>query len=183
MERREISQEERDALIDDASWLQDEAEALQYVIDTVPCRNAPPDGRSIAEMLLLLDHAQQEYYRPIYQQAEESAEVDTASIPSFRDTFRYEEDKAADIQKLLGKIAKHRAALVTRMKGISLIDWEQPVEAGEGETMLFDLARAMIRFERGILKEIAEQVRIFHQDKQAHRELEQRRADRDRNSN
>ena len=45
MTDREISQEDLDRLIDDASYLQDEAEAMQYVIDDVPYAKTPPEGR------------------------------------------------------------------------------------------------------------------------------------------
>jgi len=57
MADREISQDELDQLVNDASYLQDEAEAMQYVMDNVPHQKSPPESRSIAELLLLLDYA------------------------------------------------------------------------------------------------------------------------------
>lgn len=179
METREITQEERDRLIGDISWLQDEAEALQYVIDSVPVRETPPGGRSIAEMLLLIDHAQQEYYRPVLMHAPgRSKPYDMEQHPPFDETFEMDPGKAEDVQRMLQKIAKHRAALVNTATGISLIDWETPLNQGEQRVMLFDFIRGMVRWERSVLKEIAEQVRIWHQDREAHRELEQRRKQR-----
>lgn len=179
METREISQEERDRLIDDVSWLQDEAEALQYVIDSVPVRESPPGGRSIAEMLLLIDHAQQEYYRPVLKHAPgRSNPYDLEQYPPFDETFEMNPEQAEDLQRMLQKIAKHRAALVNTASGISLIDWETPLEKGEQQMILFDFTVGMVRWERGVLKEIADQVRIWHQDREAHRELEQRREKR-----
>ncbi len=71
MADREISQEQLDQLIDDASYLQDEAEAMQYVIDTVPYTESPPEGRSIAEMLLLICSTivLQTYFRKGYRKS------------------------------------------------------------------------------------------------------------------
>jgi hypothetical protein len=37
----------------------------------------------------------------------------------------------------------------------------------------------MIRFERGILKDIADQVRVYNQDKHQKREIDQRRSQRE----
>jgi len=83
-----------------------------------------------------------------------------------------------DIQKTLRKIAKHRAGLVNAIKNIPLIDWETVLYRDDQQILLFDFMREMIRFERGVLKDIAEQVRVFNQDKQSKRELEQRRSQR-----
>ena len=37
----------------------------------------------------------------------------------------------------------------------------------------------MIRFERGVLKDIAEQVKVYNQEKERMREIEQRRSQRE----
>lgn len=179
METREITQEELERLIDDVSYLQDEAEALRYVIDSIPVRESPPGGQSIAEMLLLIDHAQQTWYRPVLQEAPgRSKPLDIAGKDFFGDTFEMDGEKVKDLQQMLRKIAKHRAALENLMRGIPLIDWETAVKTAEGTVMLFDFIGGMIRWERGMLKEIADQVRNYHLDRQAHRELEQRREQR-----
>ncbi|MDR8394264.1 hypothetical protein NC796_24155 [Aliifodinibius sp. S!AR15-10] len=173
--REEVTQEQLDQLVEDASYLQDEAEALKYVIDEVPYTDAPPEGQSIAEMLLLIDHAQLSYYRPIIEDAYQSDRpTHLKDYDHFEETFSLDEDKAKDIQKSLSKIAKHRAGLVNLIKKISLIDWELVVYRDGSEILLFDFAQEMIRFERGKLKDIADLVMVFNQEKATQRKIDKR---------
>ena len=177
MADREITQEELDQLVDDASYLQDEAEAMQYVIDNVPHQKTPPEGKSIAEMLLLIDHAQLSYYRPIMEEAiEDPRPTHLENFTHFRESFEPDEEKMEDVQKMLRKIAKHRAGLVNAIKNISLIDWETVVYRDKNQVLLYDFMKEMIRFERGMLKDIADLVRVYNQEKQQKREIEQRRS-------
>lgn len=179
MTDREISQDELDRLIDDASYLQDEAEAMQYVIDDVPYSKTPPDGRSIAEMLLLIDHAQISYYRPIMEEAIDNPRpTHLDNFTHYKEDFEKDEEKLKNVHKILKKIGKHRAGLVNSIKNISLIDWETVVYRDDNQLLLFDFMQEMIRFERGILKDIADQVRIYNQEKKQQRDLEQRRSQR-----
>lgn len=180
MAEEKISQEQHDALVEDASYLQDEAEAMQYVIDNVPYDKSPPEGRSIAEMLLLIDHAQLSYYRPILEKAiDDPRPTHLDNFTHFRKDFEADEEKMKDIQKILRKIAKHRAGLVNVIDNMSLIDWETKVYRNDQQVLLFDFMQEMIRFERGILKDIADQVRVYNQEKQTRREIEQKRSKRE----
>lgn len=177
--KREISPEDLEQLVDDASYLEDEAEALKYVIEDVPYDESPPGKRSIAEMLLLLDHAQLSYYRPILEESANSKRpISLYNFDHFEDTFEVDESKIKDIQKLLSKLAKHRAGVVNVINNISLIDWESVVYKNDREIILFDLAQQMIRYDHKILKEIADQVMVFNQDKQARREIKNRQMQR-----
>lgn len=177
MAKHEITQEQLDTLTEDASYLQDEAEALQYVIETVPYTETPPDGRSIAEMLMLIDHAQVNYYRPILEDAFKNPRPTRLSnYEHFRDTFELDEEKMSNIQKVLKKLAKHRAGLVNLINNIPLIDWERVIYRDDREVTLYDFIQEMIRFERAELKRIADQVMVFNQEKQTQRELERRRS-------
>lgn len=179
MADREISQEELDKLIDDASYLGDEAEAMQYVIDNVPYSETPPEGRSIAEMLMLIDHAQLSYYRPILEEAIDNPRpTHLENFTHFKESFEADEEKLQDVQKILKKIAKHRAGLVNAIKNTPLIDWETVVYREKKPILLFEFMQEMIRFERGMLKNIADQVRIYNQEKQQQRDIEQRRSKR-----
>ncbi len=179
MADREISQEELDNLVEDASYLEDEAEAMQYVIDDVPYDRTPPEGRSIAEMLMLIDHAQLSYYRPILEEAVDSPRpTHLENFTHFKESFELDEEKLKNVHKILKKIAKHRAGLVNLIKNISLIDWETVVYRDKRPVLLFDFIHEMIRFERNILSNIADQVRIYNQEKQQQRDLEQRRSQR-----
>lgn len=173
----QITQEQLDQLIEDATYLQDEAEALKYVIDEVPHQETPPEGRSIAEMLLLIDHAQLSYYRPILQKAVKNPRpTHLENFDHFEETFEPEEEKLENIQKLLSKLAKHRAGVINTMNNISLIDWETSIYRNEKEILLFDFIREMIRFDRRQLKKIADLVMVFKDREQTNREIERKRA-------
>lgn len=173
--REEVTQEELDQLVEDASYLQDEAEALKYVIDEVPYTETPPEGASIAEMLLLLDHAQLTYYRPIIEDAyEQTRPVRIQNYEDFTESFELDEDKIKDIQKVLSKIVKHRAGVVNLIKSIPLIDWETTLYSNDQDLILFDFAQDMVRFDRQKLKEIADLVMVFNQEKEARREIDKR---------
>lgn len=181
MTDREITQEQLDELVEDAAYLQDEAEALKYVIESVPYTETPPDGKSIAEMLLLIDHAQLSYYRPILEEAFKNPRpTRLEDYEHFRDTFEIDEEKLKDIQKLLSKIAKHRAGVVNVIKNIPLIDWEIAIYNDNKELSLYDFIQQMIRFDRSMLKQIADLVMVFEQEKQTRREIEQKQASRSR---
>lgn len=178
MSDKQISQDEVNQLIEDAAYLQDEADALQYVIEEVPYDQSPPDQPSIAEMLLLVDHAQTSYYRPVFE------ETLSSDRPTHLDDFTHFEenfsldDEEVDIQKILRKISKHRAGVVNLLEDTSLIDWEEVVY-DEGEQLsLFNFIKQMIYFERDMLKKIVTRVRIFSQEKQTQRDLEQRQEQR-----
>lgn len=174
MTEREISQDELDRLIDDASYLQDEAEAMQYVIDDVPHSKTPPEGRSIAEMLLLIDHAQLSYYRPIMEKAiDDPRPTHLDNFTHFKDDFVKDDEKLEDVHKILKKISKHRAGLVNAIQNISIIDWETVIYRDDKPLLLFDFMNEMILFERKILKDIADQVRVYNQEKKRQRDIEQ----------
>lgn len=180
MKDREVSQEEVDELVEDASYLQDEADALQYVIETIPYTESPPGGKSVAEMLLLIDHAQLSYYRPILEEAYENPRpTHLKNFTHFRESFEVDEDKLKDVHKILSKISKHRAGLVNFINKISLIDWETVVYHDSRQILLIDFLKEMINFERGILKNIADQVKAFKNDMQNQREIEKRKSQRE----
>lgn len=174
MTDQEITQQQFNELISDAEYLLDEAEALKYVIDAVPYAESPPDGMSIYNMLKLIDHAQVNYYRPITERVfAETRIIKLSDFEHYKDTFEEETDKdEMNIQKTLSKIVKHRAAVINVFKRISLIDWERELKGENGESLiLYDLARKMIRDERKILKEIADLVLIYQNERQHQREI------------
>ena len=175
MARKEITQDNVDELISDAEYLQDEAEALKYVIDMVPYRETPPDGYSIYNMLKLIDHAQKEYYRPIIEKVYTENRLQRLShFEHYQDTFseKDEDEDEINVQKALSKIVKHRAALINIFSQITLIDWDKELIGEKGESLrLFDLANRMIREERRVLKDIADLVLIYQNEQQHQREI------------
>ncbi|MEX0843682.1 MAG: hypothetical protein WD022_00300 [Balneolaceae bacterium] len=171
----DIKQSQIDSLLDDVSYLEHEAEALKYVIDSVPYDESPPEGRSIAEILMYLDHAQQNYYRKVIEDAIKSVRplnLNTYTDPE--ESFEMDEEVANDIQKLLYKISKHRVALYNLIKNIQLIDWEREITKGKQTLSLFEFVSQMVRKERSTLKEIADLVLTYQNGKHMQRELQNR---------
>ena len=183
MTDREVTQEMLEQLIDDAGYLQDEAEALKYVIDQVPYTERPPDGQSIYEMLKLLDHAQVNYYRPIIENVfSENRTVNVASMEPFKESFELPEDDDKNVDKALSKIIKHRAAIINVFTKIPLIDWERLLKDQNGEHIsLYQFANQMVLKERSILKNIADLVLIYQNEKLSRKEIEARTEQRNSN--
>ncbi|MDZ7773953.1 MAG: hypothetical protein U5K31_14605 [Balneolaceae bacterium] len=162
-------------LTGDIAYLTDEAEALRHVIDAVPVHEAPPGGSSIAEKLLLIDHAQCAYYRPLLEEARgRSKPLSLDDFDSFRETFGGATGEEG-AENLLRRLAEHRTGLVNVLGEITHADWEAELHRGKEKMTLFSLMQEMVRFERKRLKEVADLVMVFNQDRQARREIEQRR--------
>jgi hypothetical protein len=179
MTDKEISQDQVNQLVEDASYLQDEADAMQYVIDDVPYNESIPGKRSIAEILLLIDHAQTSYYRPILEEAVDNKRpTHLENFTHFEESFEFE-GEVENIQKVLRKISKHRAGVVNAIKKISLIDWETVIYNNDQQLLLYNFARQMVRFERAKLNKIADQVMVYGKEKENRRELKKRRKQRD----
>lgn len=172
MTKREVRQENYEQLVEDASYIQDESEALKYVIDTIPYDESPPEQLSVKESLQLLDHAQKNYFRPIIERVfKEKRPVYLGKFEHFEDSFSADGD--ISIHKLLDKIGTHRAAILNLFNKISLIDWEKNLyDENNNPITLFEFAEAMIKNDRHILKKIADLVMIFENEKQTRRELE-----------
>lgn len=171
----DIKQSEINSLIDDVAYLEHETEALKYVIDSVPYNEAPPKGRSIAEILLFLDHSQQSYYRKVVEDAVQNMRpINLNTYPKPNDTFEKNETLTENIQKLLYKLSKHRVAFLNLIKGIQLIDWEREVKQGRESITLYDFLNQMVRKERSTLKEIAGLVLTYQERKQTEQKVENR---------
>lgn len=173
MTDQEITQEQYNELLEDARYLQDESEALMYIIDQVPYTEVPSGGLSIIQMLALIDHAQQNYYRPLIEKSFSSPRVlQLKNFEDYNKTFEFDEDEK-DVQKILRKLSKHRAAILNLFERIPLIDWERALKNEKGRTIsLFDFANEMVRNERKILKEIADLVLIYQNNKHANRQVD-----------
>lgn len=182
---KEVTQEQFEEVLEDATYLQDEAEALRYVIDTVPYSETPPEDVSILDKLLLLDHIQVNYYRPVFEQAQKTTgrNVKARNFRQFCDDFTPEDEKAGDIQKVLNKLAKHRAAIINIFSQIPLIDWDQIIYKDNNKITLYDFALDMIRKDRTILKEIADMVMVFQKDRQSMREIQSKSSGRGQSHN
>lgn len=178
---QEVSRHTLDKLIDDASYLLDEAEAMKYVIDAVPYNETPPGGMSIINKLELVDHAQKEYYRPIVQKVFAENRLQRLNeFEHYKETFEEADDsEKPDIQKTLSDIIKHRASLINTFERIPLYDWGRILKDESGnELMLIDFANQMVKGERAILKEIADLVLVYQNELQHQREISRKSSQR-----
>lgn len=180
MNNQAISQKEIRELCDDVSYLQDEAEALKYLIDRVPYDEEPPDGYSIIDLLRLIDYSQHYYYRPIIEKVlTEKRLVKLNEYEDAEDGFKSlqsdSDNETPDIQKVLNKIVKHRAALLNIIDKISLFEWEKTIlSKNTKETTLFEFINEMIKKERGKLKKVADLILIYQNEKEHQREIQKR---------
>lgn len=183
MTNEEVTQQQIDELFDDAAYLQDEAEALKYIIDAVPFTQVPEQGMSIIQKLMLIDYAQVDYYRPIVEKSFSSTRtVDIRKFDYYKKT--YEPSEEEDIHKVLNKLIKHRAGLLNVIKKIPLIDWERELKADDGKIIsLFGFVNHLIKDEREQLKEIADLVLIYQNNKQRNRLVDAKISDRNSTGN
>ncbi|CAN5367875.1 hypothetical protein BH23BAC3_BH23BAC3_12320 [soil metagenome] len=169
---QEVTQKQYNTLVEDAQYLADESEALKYIIDEVPYSEVPSGGMSIIQKLALIDHAQNKYYRPLIEKIFTSNRIiHLKNFDHFTETFEVPDDDK-DVQKVLNKIIKHRAGIINLFKKIPLIDWERAVKNKNDKTIsLYKFAEGMIKDEREQLKEIADLVLIYQNNKQANRQV------------
>ncbi|MDZ7806902.1 MAG: hypothetical protein U5K71_07285 [Gracilimonas sp.] len=171
----EIKQSQIDSLINDVAYLEHEAEALKYVIDSVPYDEAPSNGKSIAETLHFIDHAQQQYYRRVIEDTfKNNRPINLNSYTKPSESYERDEELLKDIQKLLYKISKHRVALLNLTKNLQLIDWEREITEGRSTLTLYEFTLEMVNKERKILKEIADLVMTYKKSNDPKQELESR---------
>ncbi len=177
MTKQEFNQSDLQALFDDAEYLLDEAEALKYVIDSVPYDETPPGDLSIYDKLRLIDHAQHNYYRPVAERVfSENRRLSLSEFNHYNDTFEASENNdETNVQKVLSKIIKHRAALLTIFKKFARIDWERVLRNERNRDInLYQFANTMIENERKILKDIADLVLIYQNEQMHQREINKR---------
>lgn len=172
-----INQDLIDHLIEDVSYLEAESEALKYLIDTIPYDEKPPERKSIKQMLQLIDFTQHHYCRPIIEKVlAEKRIINIATFIQLDEAFSDVEEEEIDIQKVLNKIIKHRAALLTIINKIHLIDWKKTLKNDDGEEIsLYQFVSSMVINERATLKEIADLILIYQNEKQHQREINKKR--------
>lgn len=160
--KMEIKQSLIDSLIEDVGYLEHEAEALKYVIESVPYTENTSSGMSIIETLALVDHQQQQFYRAVIEEVIQSVRpINLNMFANPEETFELDSELANDIQKVLYKISKHRVALLTLIKNIKLIDWEREITSGKTTLTLYEFVRQMVQKERAIFKNIANMVLAY----------------------
>lgn len=154
----DITRESVDSLINDALYLQDELEALKYVISTVPYSEKPAGQLSILEMIAMIKHGQSVFYRPAAENYSSAGRRVSKVDEDFKNSFNNEEFADIDVDHLINKIIKHRVSFVNYLKEVPINHWENTLSIRGQEKTLFKLIQEMITFERGQLKSVAERV-------------------------
>lgn len=174
-------QNEIDDLLDDVSYLQDEAEALTYVIEEVPYDETTPDGDSIAGYLLQIIYSQSDYYRPVIEAVYQENRL--IRLTDFAHDFdKYAADQEEDtkqIQKIIRRISKQRASLISFISKFTKPDWMKAVRDEKGRDIsLLTFTRRMVTQERALLKKIADLILIYQKEREQQRDIERKASSR-----
>lgn len=162
--------------MEDIAYLQDEAEALRAVIDSVPSERRPSGEPSIADKLALIDHVQRSYYGSSLQKAvNEKSPPEVPEREEVDALFSQQEEQPDDVGNILESLVNYRVELVEMLGRLSFREWDSVLKRGEREVPLHRFMREMVRFERDALREISERVMMYNREKQTRRELRQRR--------
>ncbi len=153
----QYTNEELKRIKEDAAYLIDEAEALTYVIDSVPATDKAGGIDSITEMIALIDHAQQTYYRPACERLYSVPNVDE-KLRDFRETFSAGTYDTGNAEKLLRGITKNRAGFMDFINKLPLEDLQQKGQINGEEACIASLLEEMIVFERRQLRDVAERI-------------------------
>jgi hypothetical protein len=145
-------------LVDDSAYLQDEVEALKYVISSVPYDEKPAGKHSILEMVALIDHAQQNYFRVALKQLLSDHPDGSGLQEDFRKTYDTSEVNGKGVDRVLDKIIKHRAAIVSMLAKTTEIDLQRTMNVRGRKKGITDFLEEMVQFERLQLKQVAERV-------------------------
>lgn len=182
MSEHEVTEQTLNNFVQDAAYLADEAEALKFVIESVPYAVTPAGGMSICNKLRLINHAQNNYFKPVIESVfSENSTIRLASFEHYTDTFETEPDEDTNVEKVLQLIIKNRGTFLNMIEKFPYTSWERTLTDKEGETIyLLDFAREMIRDERKLLKEIADLVMIYQKEREQQREIDKKAASRQR---
>lgn len=152
-------------LKDDVAYLIDEAQALIMVIDVVPAAEKRGGIESMLDMIYLIDHAQQTYYRPLIEQIFSLPEVKTDTA-DFRKTVDYSSQTYESAAALLQKLIGNRRTLVEYLEAAGEKSLLKTGHINGAERSIADLLLEMVAFERQQLKLVAERVLSIDRSKQ-----------------
>lgn len=155
-----------DRLIDDVSYLQDEVEALKYVIHSIPFEEKPAGKESVLELVALIDHAQKIFYRPFVESVAGFGKSEENMSDEFRKSFELDMEKYESVDNLLDKIVKHRAALLSVLNKLNVIDWNRKGMVKGKPKSIYAIVTEMVEFERNQLRMVADRVMSLERERQ-----------------
>lgn len=151
-------------VLEDARYLQDEIEALKYVIHDVPYDEKPAGEHSILEMVGMIDHAQVAFYRPAMEEMIRQSAPDISVSTNYEQSFRLRKDENDTVETILNRIIKHRAAFLNFMSKIRPLEWERSGFIEGQRKTVFALLSELVTFERDQLKKVAERVMTLNRN-------------------
>jgi hypothetical protein len=152
-------------IMEDARYLQDEIEALKYVIHDVPYDDKPADGEySILEMVGMIDHAQVAFYRPAMEEIIKHPAPEVSVSTDYESSFKLRKDENDTVDTILNRIIKHRAAFLNFMSKIKPLEWERSGFIGGKRRSVYSLLNELVNFERDQLKKVAERVMTLNRN-------------------
>jgi hypothetical protein len=162
-------------LIEQATYLQDEAQALAYVIDDIPYDEQAAGGRSIRDWLILIDANQMQRFKPLTDAVTKGSNkpLNLKELSEEQLVDRYDaEDKVLPIHELLQKIAKHRGSILAGLERMSGYDLDRDVSVRGGkQQQLLTCIEQLIEQEREMLKQIASIVKDLQTESDRNRSL------------
>lgn len=180
MSNRNVSVEERvEELIQFASWLKEEAQALKRVIEEVPYQDQMPDRKSIEEELIQILQLQESYYRPIFDSIRSPDTSNRIPVRSLEKVLKDSEEASKPIEVILDQLAEQRTHILDTIDGLSADDWDKSVDTGSFECSLLEIAEEMVERDLDAYKRLADLAKTFQQESEAKRELKGRHPGRD----
>lgn len=173
-----INQKQVLNLIEDVSYISFEIEALSKVINSVPYDRKPaPDELSIIDNLISFNSKQKGYYWKVIKDVFHSNKpLDLNDYDYISNIEKDEIDEVfeKDVKLVLSEIAKHRDDITRLIEVQAVKDWKKTITKNKAETTIFNFVREMVQKERVVLKQIAELIAAFQNDRQFRRIIETR---------
>lgn len=146
-------------LLDNAALLLDEIEALKYSSRDVEFEKKE-EGQtySILELVCLIDHAQENYFRPLVESLLRRDRPRSSRMEHFVNTFVFERDPEKTLEEMLNKVIKHRAAFLNYLSKLPIIDWDRSIYLNGVRKTIFDMVKEMTDYDKKQLKVIADRV-------------------------
>jgi len=146
-------------ILDDASYLIDEMEALSLVIKAIPITERPAGSYSVLEYIGAIDYAQKTYYHEIIRLSISEKNID---VKSHNSTFN-PDLVSKEASEVIESLIQNRNELVSFLKSLQEIHWETSFTLNSENTTILELLTEMIQFERATLREIADRVLAIDQ--------------------
>lgn len=163
-----------------ASYLASETRMLKRVIDYVPYDEKPPQKPSILDVLDKIRNLQSDYFKTLVQKlSDESFPISYRNVTDWYEQVEKNSGTTEDdVQQILLEITRHREKILDQLEDLNTENWDKIIKQGEKERRVVEVIEEIIEFERSLLSNISDQVRVFSQQRNNQREIESRKKSR-----